>query len=169
MQIVDAPVSGTADDIRNGKLTILVGGSDAAVEAVTPLLRAYADPIVASGELGSALTVKLVNNLLFAANGQLVAAAVDLGARLGIAESRLLEALLVCSGGSRMAAYMHQFGGAHALGAGIGPVIRKDVAACVAAATAAGVDLGLLGTVVEKGPLELLPTANDLAAAVPRR
>jgi 3-hydroxyisobutyrate dehydrogenase-like beta-hydroxyacid dehydrogenase len=165
LDIVDAPVSGTADDIAKGKLTILIGGHDAAVGRVTPILGAYANPIVATGQLGSALKIKLINNLLFAANGQLVAAAGALATRLGVEESRLLEALLVCSGGSRMAAYMHQFGGAHTLGVGIGPVIRKDVASCLSAANEAGVDLGLLGTVVETGALELMPTADDIDAA----
>jgi 3-hydroxyisobutyrate dehydrogenase-like beta-hydroxyacid dehydrogenase len=165
LQIVDAPVSGGADDIAKGKLTVLVGGSDAAIDRAIPLLGAYADPIVATGELGSALKIKLINNLLFAANGQLVAAAVELAARLGVEEPRLLEALLVCSGGSRIAGYMHQFGGTQALGVGIGPVIRKDVAACLSAADEAGVDLGLLGTVVETGTLKLMPTADDIATA----
>jgi 3-hydroxyisobutyrate dehydrogenase-like beta-hydroxyacid dehydrogenase len=69
--ILDAPVSGTADDINAGTLTVLVGGPSETVAAVTPILAAYADPVVATGTLGSALSLKLINNLLFAANAQL--------------------------------------------------------------------------------------------------
>ena len=103
--ILDAPVSGTADDIADGTLTVLVGGPADTVERVRPVLTAYADPIVATGELGTALGIKLINNLLFAANSQLVAAAAELGRSLGVSPARLLDALTVCSGGSK--ASMH--------------------------------------------------------------
>jgi 3-hydroxyisobutyrate dehydrogenase-like beta-hydroxyacid dehydrogenase len=53
--VLDAPVSGTADDIAAGTLTVLIGGPDDAVASVTPLLAAYADPVVPTGPLGSAL------------------------------------------------------------------------------------------------------------------
>jgi 3-hydroxyisobutyrate dehydrogenase-like beta-hydroxyacid dehydrogenase len=59
--ILDAPVSGTADDIAAGTLTVLIGGPSDAVTAVTPILAAYADPVVATGALGSALALKLIN------------------------------------------------------------------------------------------------------------
>jgi len=153
--ILDAPVSGTADHIADGKLTVLIGGPSGEVERVRPVLAAYADPIVATGDLGSALTVKLVNNVLFAANAQMVAAAAVAAEQLGIASGALLEALSVCSGGSNAAAF--------ALGTGLeefvtlaGPYLRKDVAVAVDAAQVANVDLGLLLSVVENGPLDLL-------------
>src|ERR1700691_588377 len=44
--ILDAPVSGTADDIAAATLTVLIGGQSDAVAAVTPVLAAYADPVV---------------------------------------------------------------------------------------------------------------------------
>ncbi|OBK63278.1 6-phosphogluconate dehydrogenase [Mycobacterium colombiense] len=153
--ILDAPVSGTADHIAQGKLTVLIGGPTKAVERVTPVLAAYAAPIVPTGGLGSALAIKLVNNILFAANAQLVAAAAAAGEQLGIASGALLEALSVCSGGSNAATF--------ALGTGLGefvklagPFLRKDVAAAVDAADVVGVDLGLLRSVIADGPLDLL-------------
>ncbi|HXO82301.1 MAG TPA: NAD(P)-dependent oxidoreductase, partial [Mycobacterium sp.] len=36
-----------------------------------------------------------------------------------------------------------------------GPFLRKDIAACHAAAAEAGVELGLLGAAVQEGPLAL--------------
>jgi 3-hydroxyisobutyrate dehydrogenase-like beta-hydroxyacid dehydrogenase len=68
LEVLDAPVSGTADHIAKGELTVLVGGPSEAVERARPVLEAYANPIVATGALGSALSIKLINNLLFAAN-----------------------------------------------------------------------------------------------------
>jgi 3-hydroxyisobutyrate dehydrogenase-like beta-hydroxyacid dehydrogenase len=153
--VLDAPVSGTAEDIAAGTLTVLIGGPRKAVEAVTPVLAAYANPIVPAGDLGSALAIKLVNNLLFAANGQLLAAAIDLGRKLGVDSAALLSALQVCSAQSRVAAHAERIGGMDRFAEAAGPFLRKDIAACIAAAADAGADLGLLGSVVERGPMEL--------------
>lgn len=153
--ILDAPVSGTAEDIAAGNLTVLAGGPADAVERVKPVLAAYANPIIGTGELGSALNIKLINNVLFAANAQLVTAAVEVGHRLGIEPEALLAALSVCSGGSKAATYVQSTGGVDAFASIAAPFLRKDFAAAVDAADEAQMDLGLLRTVVEGGPLRL--------------
>jgi 3-hydroxyisobutyrate dehydrogenase-like beta-hydroxyacid dehydrogenase len=153
--ILDAPVSGTVENIVAGNLTVLVGGPSDAVYAVTPVLAAYADPIVPTGELGSALAIKLVNNLLFSCNAQLLAAAVRLGEALGVDHAALLSALQVCSGASHAAAQVHRVGGIENFMAMATPFLRKDIAAAVEAAGEEGVDLGLLRVVVHSGPLAL--------------
>ncbi|MDV3124585.1 NAD(P)-dependent oxidoreductase [Mycobacterium sp. 21AC1] len=158
--ILDAPVSGTAEDIAAGTLTVLIGGQADAVEAVAPVLAAYADPVVPTGELGSALGIKLINNLLFAANAQLIAAATQLGDNLGVEPGALLSALQVCSGRSGAAAHAHRIGGIDRFTELAGPFLRKDVAACHEAAAEAGVDLGLLGTVAQTGPLTFADSAG---------
>ncbi|MCV7388032.1 NAD(P)-dependent oxidoreductase [Mycobacterium porcinum] len=153
--ILDAPVSGTAENIAAGTLTVLVGGPADAVARVTPVLAAYADPVVPTGELGSALAIKLINNLLFAANAQLIGAATELGDKLNVDPAALLSALQVCSGRSGAATHAARIGGIDRFVEMAGPFLRKDVAACREAAAEAGVDLGLLGTVVRQGPLPL--------------
>jgi 3-hydroxyisobutyrate dehydrogenase-like beta-hydroxyacid dehydrogenase len=153
--IVDAPVSGTAEHIAEGKLTVLVGGDLAAVECVRPILAAYADPIIPTGELGTALDIKLINNVLFAANAQLVASAVEVGRHLGVAPAPLLKALLACSGGSYAAAYADRNGGVDAFVAMAAPFLRKDVAAANTVAEQVRADFGLLRRVIEMGPLRL--------------
>jgi 3-hydroxyisobutyrate dehydrogenase-like beta-hydroxyacid dehydrogenase len=153
--ILDAPVSGTADDIAAGTLTVLIGGPSDAVAAVTPILAAYADPVVATGALGSALALKLINNLLFAANAQLLTAATQLGDQLGVAPDVLLSTLQVCSARSHAAEQAHRVGGMDRFAELAGPFLRKDIAAFSQAATEAGVELGLLGTAVHEGPLDL--------------
>ena len=155
LTVVDAPVSGTAEDIAEGRLTVLIGGPIDAIERVRTVLSAYASPIIVTGELGTALHLKLVNNLLFAANTQLVAAATDLGQRLGIEPTRFLDALAVCSAASTASSHVRRMGSLEAFAAGVAPFLRKDVAACLVAAEQAGADLGLLGSVVEAGPLSL--------------
>ena len=153
--ILDAPVSGTVDNIVSGTLTVLLGGPSNAVQLVTPVLAAYADPIVPTGELGSALAIKLVNNLLFSCNAQLLAAAIQLGQSLGVDHTSLLSALQVCSSASHAAAQAHRAGGIENFTERATPFLRKDIAAASEAAGEAGVDLGLLGLVVAAGPLDL--------------
>src|SRR3984893_18019948 len=153
--ILDAPVSVAADDIAAGTLTVLIGGPSDAVAAVTPILSAYADPVVATGAPGSALALKLINNLLFAANAQLLAAATQLGEQLRVAPDVLLSTLQVCSANSHAAAHAHRIGGMDRFAELAGPFLRKDIAACREAAAEAGVELGLLGTAVSEGPLAL--------------
>ena len=153
--MLDAPVSGTAEDIAAGTLTVLIGGPDDAVLAVTPILAAYADPVVPTGALGTALALKLINNLLFAANAQLLASATQLGTRLGVEPDVLLSTLQVCSARSHVAAHAHRIGGMDRFEELAGPFLRKDIAACRDATAETGVDLGLLGTAVREGPLAL--------------
>jgi len=153
--ILDAPVSGTVENIDAGTLTVLLGGPSDAVQMVTPVLAAYADPIVPTGELGSALAIKLVNNLLFSCNAQLLAAAIQLGQALGVDPDALLSALQVCSSASHAAAQAHRVGGIEPFTERASPFLRKDIAAALEAAGEAGVDLGLLGVVVDSGPLDL--------------
>jgi 3-hydroxyisobutyrate dehydrogenase-like beta-hydroxyacid dehydrogenase len=154
--ILDAPVSGTVDHIREGRLTVLIGGPDDAVDHVRPVLAAYADPVVPTGALGTALAIKLINNALFAANAQLAAVAIALGEQLAVNPDSLLAALAVSSGGSNAAAYMRGVGGAVAFAELAAPFLRKDVAAAKDAAASGGFTLGLLGSVIDAGPLQLV-------------
>jgi 3-hydroxyisobutyrate dehydrogenase-like beta-hydroxyacid dehydrogenase len=153
--LVDAPVSGGAHDIAAGSLTVLLGGSDDAVARARPVLAAYTDPVITTGGLGTALNLKLINNVLFVANAQLVAAAVELAKSLDVPDSSLFEALAQCSGGSRAAGYVQSSGGVENFAKVVAPFMRKDVAACIEAAADRGVDLGQLRTVVETGLLDL--------------
>ncbi|MBJ7336790.1 NAD(P)-dependent oxidoreductase [Mycolicibacterium sp.] len=157
LQVLDAPVSGTAEDVAEGAVTVLLGGASDAVERVKPVLAAYAKPIIPTGGLGSALHLKLINNLLFAANAQLVVAASEFGRALGVDPTALLSALMVCSGGSAAAAQALVAGGVDAFASVAGPNLRRDVAACLDAAELAGADSGALGALVRTGPLRLTP------------
>ncbi|BBZ24365.1 NAD(P)-dependent oxidoreductase [Mycolicibacter hiberniae] len=153
--LVDAPVSGGAHDIEAGTLTVLLGGPDDAVARARPVLASYAEPVIPTGALGTALNLKLINNVLFAANAQLVAAAVELGKNLGVSDTSLFEALQQCSGGSRAAGYVQSAGGVDSFAKIVAPFMRKDVAACIEAAADHGVELGQLQTVAQNGPLDL--------------
>jgi len=157
IRVVDAPVSGGPGEISAGRLTVLLGGDPAARERAAGAVRAYGDPVIETGELGTALAVKLVNNFLFAANTQLAAEAVRLGEALGLGPGQLLSALEHMSGGSRASDRIAAGGGdIAAFAARIGPFMKKDVAACLEQAAERGVEPGLLIDAVRRGPLPLI-------------
>jgi 2-hydroxy-3-oxopropionate reductase len=93
VEVVDAPVSGGPHKAAAGALTLFVGGAEEAVARVRPVLGCYGDPILHVGPLGAGQKVKLVNNALFAAQIGLLSGSIELGARLGVPESTLLNAL----------------------------------------------------------------------------
>lgn len=144
VEVVDAPVSGTALDIAAGKLTVLVGASEVAMYVVRPVLASYADPVLHVGVVGDAQRVKLVNNLLFTVHVRFAIAAVALGDRMGIDRTVLAFALSSCSASSRAMSLLEQMPAADVV-AGAGHYLAKDVKAVKATAAALGVDLGELG------------------------
>lgn len=156
IEVVDAPISGTADDIRAGRLTVLTGGAPAARAMVAAAVRAYADPVIESGDLGSALSTKLVNNLLLAANTQLLAAAAGAADSLGIAPEALLAALAHMSGGSRASSLAAEHPTLGEFATKISPFLSKDVAICRHLAGGTDVGVNLLLEVVQRGPLALV-------------
>lgn len=153
LSIVDAPVSGTAQDIREGRLTVLFGGGEAVVDRCQSAVASYAATMLRVGEVGTATKIKLVNNLIFAAHVQIAESAVGLAERLGIAGTDLVAALRACSGDSYVFGKLRERG-VDVLGHSA-RYLRKDVAAVEEAAADSGIDLGLLREVVEAGPLPL--------------
>ncbi|MER5436569.1 NAD(P)-binding domain-containing protein [Streptomyces sp. NPDC002588] len=153
--IVDAAFSGTADAVRAGRLTVYLGGDPEHVATARQVVAAYADTVLTTGRRGSALRVKLLNNLLFAAIAQLTLGGVEAGKALGIEESALLEALAVSSGGSTAGRYITARGGAEPFVASVTPYLRKDLEACEEVAARAGLDLSTLLAAARGGPIRL--------------
>ncbi|WP_261574319.1 NAD(P)-dependent oxidoreductase [Frankia gtarii] len=153
--VLDAPVSGTSDSIRAGRLTVLVGGDKDAADLVEPLLGAYSATVVRTGEVGSASIVKLVNNLTFAAHVQTAIAADTLGRSLGLDTNLLMGALSVCSANSAAIQALGILGSPEAFAQFALPYLRKDVALIEQVAADLGLDVGLLGDIVRNGPAVL--------------
>ena len=63
-ELLDAPVTGSRTQAAAGQLTFLVGGSDRALEAATPVLKVMSREIVHLGPVGSGAKMKLINNFL---------------------------------------------------------------------------------------------------------
>jgi len=151
--VLDAPVSGTSEDIRAGQLTVLAGGALEAGGVVEAALRTYASTVVRTGGVGSATKVKLINNLIFAAHVQVAESALRLGRDFGIDPDDLIAAFGSCSADSKVFDYARA-GGTSVLRQSI-PYLRKDVAAADVAAADLGVDVGTLRRFIELGPLDL--------------
>ncbi|TDV49869.1 NAD(P)-dependent oxidoreductase [Actinophytocola oryzae] len=148
--VVDAPVSGGPHDIAAGRVTVFAGGTDADIARVRPVLHAYADPVLHVGPLGAGQRVKLVNNALFAAQVGLVAAAVRLGERLGVAEAVLLDALPHGSAASRALTGVAARGSVAAFATAVGDFVGKDIDTVRAVAAELGADLGALELAVHQ-------------------
>jgi len=151
--VLDAPVSGTSEDIRAGQLTVLAGGALEAGGVVEAALRTYASTVVRTGGVGSATKIKLINNLIFAAHVQVAESALRLGRDFGIDPDDLIAAFGSCSADSKVFDYARA-GGTSVLRQSI-PYLRKDVAAADVAAADLGVDVGTLRRFIELGPLDL--------------
>ena len=98
--VVDAPVSGGPEAAAEGALAIMVGGDDADVAAVRPVLAALGSHVVHVGPAGHGELAKLVNNLVGAAIAVATAEGLTLAARAGLDIERTREAIVGGSGGS---------------------------------------------------------------------
>lgn len=90
---IDAPVSGGTEGAANGKLAIMAGGPADTIEAVTPVLRAYAARVTRMGDVGAGQTTKLANQAIVATTLAGLAEAFVLAKRSGIDTAALPSAL----------------------------------------------------------------------------
>lgn len=95
--VVDAPVTGGQVGAENGTLTVMCGGSEAAMVAATPLFQAYASRIVHIGPAGAGQTTKMVNQITFAGIIQSLAEGIRFAQASGLDLDKVYEAV---SGGA---------------------------------------------------------------------
>jgi 3-hydroxyisobutyrate dehydrogenase-like beta-hydroxyacid dehydrogenase len=154
VRVVDAPVSGSAEDIADGAITVLLGGEPADVDEARSIVAAYGDPILPIGPLGSAQAIKLLNNSLFAAQVQLAAEVERLAAEFGIEPAAAAGAIQRASGASFAMGVVERRGSVASVEASAGHYLQKDVGAMNDVAAELGLDLGMLGHVTAHGPLD---------------
>lgn len=88
-----APVSGSTQTARAGALTIMVSGPEAAYARAAPILGAMGQTVVHVGDGAQARFMKLAVNHLVGSTAQVVAEALTLGRKGGIAWDVLLDVL----------------------------------------------------------------------------
>ncbi len=94
VETLDAPMTGGVPRARAGTLTVMASGPESAFAAARPFLAAYASTIVYLGaRLGAAQVMKLINNMLSAANLAVAAEAMVLGAKAGLDPEQMIAVL----------------------------------------------------------------------------
>jgi 3-hydroxyisobutyrate dehydrogenase len=91
IQLVDAPAFGTLDDAREGRLTMVVGGENSAVERCQPVLEKLSQRVLRAGASGSAQAAAAIADYLRAARVLAASEAIRLGSHFGFEPANLLE------------------------------------------------------------------------------
>jgi 3-hydroxyisobutyrate dehydrogenase-like beta-hydroxyacid dehydrogenase len=102
IRYVDAPVGGSVEAARNGRLLVFAGGTAEDVTRARPYLERFSRRIEHLGPVGSGAAMKLVNNLLTVSYLALAGEALSFSDRLGLDRSRVVELLLEGGGRSAM-------------------------------------------------------------------
>ncbi len=166
VHVVEAPVSGSAEDIDEGHITVLLGGEVDDVERVREVVAAYGDPVLHVGPLGAAQAVKLLNNALMSAHLQLLADVERVALELHVDWPQAIAAIQQSSGTSLALDVVGRMGSVHTVMEAAGRFLRKDVAAVNQVAAEMGIDLGELGRVNRLGSLALgEPPRSDSSPA----
>jgi len=90
---IDAPVSGGQAGAENGQLSIMLGGSDADLGKVRPVLESYAKSITHIGGVGSGQLCKMVNQICIAGVLQGLAEGLHFAHKAGLDEALVIEAI----------------------------------------------------------------------------
>lgn len=99
--IIDAPVSGGVAGAINGKLTIMASCSDKALfDQCMPVFEAMGEKIYYCGNLGAGSNIKMINQMINAANTAIAAEAICMAKKLGVDLNTLVEIVNKSSGQS---------------------------------------------------------------------
>ncbi len=97
VELLDAGISGGEAGAQAGTLLSLVGGPEAAVDRVRPVLEAFSKEVVHAGPLGAGMALKLARNLVGYAAMAAVHEASELTHRAGVGADVLRHVLVETS------------------------------------------------------------------------
>lgn len=98
--MLDAPVSGGVGGAVTGSLTFIVGGTEADLEKVRPILEIMGNNIFHAGAAGAGQVAKICNNMLLSVLMTGTAEALQLGVNNGLDAKVLSEIMRKSSGGN---------------------------------------------------------------------
>lgn len=90
---LDAPISGSSQQTREGEATVIVGGDRATFEACADLWRVMGRKVFHVGPCGSAAKMKLISNLVLGLNRAVLAEGLAFAEALGVSPAAALEVL----------------------------------------------------------------------------
>ncbi len=103
LQMLDAPISGGAAKARDGQLSVMASGAEAAFAKAAPVLDAMAATVYRLGdEPGVGSSMKLVNQLLAGVHIASAAEAMALGIRMGLDPDTVFDVITHSAGNSWM-------------------------------------------------------------------
>ena len=147
--VLDATFSGGPANVLAGDLTLMIGGEANAIERARPLFQCYAKEMFHLGPLGHGQMMKLLNNLLFAANLRSAAELLKVAEAQGFVTQEVAKVIQACSGASyAMRSFQNNASVADALSRSR-PYLEKDVATVASSAANMGIDIGAFAQTVE--------------------
>lgn len=145
VELLNGAFSGTPEQAVAGRLTVMAGGSASAYDRVRPLFESYAAFVRHVGPTGAGMQLKLVNNLLFAAQVRLVEGAFRIAREAGFDVATAAEVLSRCSAASRALEIIGEGGRVDENVARMRFYLEKDIEVALGIARDAGLDLGVVG------------------------
>jgi 3-hydroxyisobutyrate dehydrogenase len=91
--VLDAPVSGGDVGARNAKLSIMIGGDEAAVAHVRPVLTLMGENVVRQGEAGAGQHTKMANQITIASNMMAVCESLAYAKKAGLDPHIVLKSI----------------------------------------------------------------------------
>ncbi len=88
---LDTPVSGGVEGARNGRLSVMAGGDEVALDRARPVLEAISARIVHMGAVGAGQATKAVNQIMVAGIMQGVSDGLAFGQAMGLDLERVIE------------------------------------------------------------------------------
>ncbi len=143
LRFVDAPVSGGVAGAQSGSLSIMVGGAEADLDSVRPVLEVLGSKILHVGPHGAGHAAKALNNLVSAVTLTVTAEALCAAERFGI-DSTTMNAVLNASSGrsNTTERKVEQFYLSGTFGSGFtAALMAKDMRTSVALANELGIAL----------------------------
>lgn len=142
---LDCPVSGGAEGARDGTLTVMIGGHEAALEIARPALAAVGQRLVHMGPVGAGQATKAVNQLVAAGIAQAVTEGLAFATRLNLPLEKVVEVV----GSGAAGSWFMQHRGNSAVRGEFAPGFRlalhdKDLALCQRLAAQMDVQLSLV-------------------------
>lgn len=96
--MIDAPVSGGVPRAKTGELAIMVGGDNAAIDKVMPVLSAMGTSVLRTGGVGSGQAMKALNNLVSTGGFLIGIEALLIGQRFGLDAGVMTDVLNAATG-----------------------------------------------------------------------
>lgn len=142
---LEAPVAGSLRQVESGQLIFFLGGNEALVARVEPLLKQLGSAMYHTGAVGTAAVVKLTTNTMLATQAASLAELLGLAPKIGLDGAKLLEIF----GATPVASAAIKFAGAGMLAQNYAAnfplaLLGKDLRYLQDAAAAVGAEMPML-------------------------